>query len=875
MNGDSLFFDPRRHSEALALLAARKLDQGDYAAAFRYADRRCRLLKPDARDYLLRFEASRGAGCEDYAAQDLTRAIEIDPTDPLVKKFALRWGKAEQQRAAARDIVADAVADRDLLRAALALLFEHGAQILFRLARRDDTVSGWIAWRAGARLSARLHGAAAPMIQLTPDFVVAPDPDHWLASAPWSCAEIAAPDENGALRRLDFLLDGIAVESFVVRSPRQTGQAPPQEPSLGPGGSPALSVLIPVYEDFEATRACLEALVAEGSLIQTRKIVIDDASPNPRLGEWLDAHAATGAFELIRNEQNLGFAASINKALALCPQGDVLLLNADALPSPSCLDRLTAIARSGTDIGTVTPLSNNGEFTSFPAPNVANPLGAPQAVARLDDLAWRANGFKTVDLPNGVGFCLYVTRACLDAVGPLPEIYARGYYEDVEFCLRAREHGFRNVCAVGVYVGHAGARSFGGDKRRLVMRNLATLKRRFPAHALECAAFLKTDPLRPARAAIEALAPPPTEATLLVCVEGTSGLLAREEAQKQARAGVEAAPLLCQWSPTDNGVILRGVEGGGPRSLSFSLRDAGGLESLQTWLAAAHCRRIEIFDPLSLPKSLLKSVFRLRRPVDLVIGDFDWVFLSRLPAENPCREPAASGPCRACAAATATGEAYDLRARRLKGRRALLSRARGIRPLDRMSEVFARRLFGEAQVSPASGGPLRTEGRGAWGAKNGALRRIGEGALAIVAPAPCALADRLIVGLGRALARRGVARRIVVFGACVNDLAVMSPGAVFVAGEAGTQDYARLIRQYEVSVLMSPYRTRFFGRLDAASQEFGLPKAFFDWSFGRLPLDEGDLALDPRFCDAKAVDRIAAWLDPGGRGFKPVGSDPA
>ena len=82
---DASFFDPCRHGEALARLASEHLSRGDFAAAFRYADRRCRLFKAGAREYLLRSEASRRAGHADFAAQDLTRALEADPTDPLVK----------------------------------------------------------------------------------------------------------------------------------------------------------------------------------------------------------------------------------------------------------------------------------------------------------------------------------------------------------------------------------------------------------------------------------------------------------------------------------------------------------------------------------------------------------------------------------------------------------------------------------------------------------------------------------------------------------------------------------------------------------------------------------------------------------------------
>jgi hypothetical protein len=197
----------------------------------------------------------------------------------------------------------------------------------------------------------------------------------------------------------------------------------------------------------------------------------------------------------------------------------------------------------------------------------------------------------------------------------------------------------------------------------------------------------------------------------------------------------------------------------------------------------------------------------------------------------------------------------------MKRRRILLAETRKIRPLDRMSEVFARQIFGEDFVlrAPAPFAPTLA-------APPVAQPKKSEGALAIVAPEPSALADRMIVGLGRALARRGRATLLVVLGSCVDDLAAMAPGNVFVAGPVETEEYERLFRQYEVSALMSPYRTRFFGLLDSLSQLSGLPKAYFDWTFGKMPLANGDLALDPRLCDAKAAANVAAWLLGEGRG---------
>ena len=121
-----------------------------------------------------------------------------------------------------------------------------------------------------------------------------------------------------------------------------------------------------------------------------------------------------------------------------------------------------------------------------------------------------------IDLPSGVGFCLFITRECLDEVGLLSEAYSRGYFEDVDYCLRAREAGFRNVCATGIYVGHVGNRSFENEKRRLVIRNLAILNERFPDYERECPAFVEADPLKSARANLEERLGPERTVVLLL-----------------------------------------------------------------------------------------------------------------------------------------------------------------------------------------------------------------------------------------------------------------------------------------------------------------------------------------------------------------------
>src|SRR5262249_48798645 len=178
------------------------------------------------------------------------------------------------------------------------------------------------------------------------------------------------------------------------------------------------TVIVPVYGDFHATKACLQSLRRALKGSDARIIIVDDASPDPDIGGLLARLPTQKHLTLLHNASNIGFAAAVNRALSECRFGDVVLLNADTIVPPGFIDRLAAVARSAPDIGTVTPLSNNGEFTSFPLPNQSNPPGGAAMALALDRIAAKVNA-DVIDLPNGIGFCLYITRACLDAVGQL------------------------------------------------------------------------------------------------------------------------------------------------------------------------------------------------------------------------------------------------------------------------------------------------------------------------------------------------------------------------------------------------------------------------------------------------------------------------
>lgn len=273
----------------------------------------------------------------------------------------------------------------------------------------------------------------------------------------------------------------------------------------------SVCIIVPAYQAAAELSACLESLertLAPGTAV----FVADDASPDPAVAEVIAAAAARRHLALVqrRRTQNLGFVGNVNLALAETAPADVILLNSDTVALPGWYEALLRCAASDPRIGTITPWSNNAEICSFPDFCRAAPLPDANAAARLA-LALRQQGAPSYpELPTGVGFCLYVRRALLDAVGNFDQaLFGRGYGEENDLCLRAAAHGWRNVLCDDAYVAHRGGASFGPEGHRPGGENLRRLTARYPHYNAQVADFILRDPLAPLRArlrqALEAL----------------------------------------------------------------------------------------------------------------------------------------------------------------------------------------------------------------------------------------------------------------------------------------------------------------------------------------------------------------------------------
>jgi FkbM family methyltransferase len=263
-----------------------------------------------------------------------------------------------------------------------------------------------------------------------------------------------------------------------------------------------VSVILPVYRGIDMTRRCIEAAMP-GVLGMKDAVLlaINDASPEQGMQAMLESLVEIwpGRFEVLENPVNLGFVGTVNRGMAHLLSQDVVLLNSDVIVPDDWLRRLQVEAYSHPRIATVTPFSNNATVCSFPNFLEENPLAFNLDVHTIDAV-FRLSHLPCVSAPTGVGFCMYIRRACLDQIGYLnSEKFGRGYGEENDLCQRAIKAGWLNILSPNMYVFHEGGVSFSTDKQALIDRAMGVLDSLHPNYHADVQAFIQRDPLRLAR----------------------------------------------------------------------------------------------------------------------------------------------------------------------------------------------------------------------------------------------------------------------------------------------------------------------------------------------------------------------------------------
>lgn len=419
----------------------------------------------------------------------------------------------------------------------------------------------------------------------------------------------------------------------------------PMEPTSHP-----VDVIVPVYRGLADTRLCVESVLAAPVQVPYRLIVINDCSPEPEVTQWLRERAAgEPRIMLLENEENLGFVGTVNRGMALSQDNDVLLLNSDTEVANDWLDRIRNAAYGDRKIASVTPFSTNATICSYPRFCEDNPLPPGYDTARMDALCAATNPGAVVDVPTGVGFCMYIRRDSLKEVGLFDtKNFGKGYGEENDFCQRAIRSGWRNVHLLDTFVLHTGGVSFGDSKSPRERAAMDKLARLHPHYASDVHKFVQADPARPYRLALDLArirdASLPVIVTVLHDRAGGTVRHVRELAEY-----LEGKAVFLILTPSANkSVSLRMASAAEGFELAFKIEDQ--FEDLLNVLRQLHVSHVHYHHLLGHDRHVRDIPALLNVTYDFTAHDFYsyCTYITLTGEENRYQGEHAPGQCKCC-----------------------------------------------------------------------------------------------------------------------------------------------------------------------------------------------------------------------------------
>ncbi|MEA3445688.1 MAG: glycosyltransferase [Bacteroidota bacterium] len=201
--------------------------------------------------------------------------------------------------------------------------------------------------------------------------------------------------------------------------------------------NPLVSIIIPVFNQFPSTYRCIDSIKRYTTDIDFEIIIIDDFSTD----KTIEIKQVFTGVNIIRNNENIGFLRSCNKAAAQAKGKYIHLLNNDTSVHPGWLMPLVNLMESSEKIGVV------GSKLVYPDGKLQEAGG----IIWDDASGWNYGKFdnpenseynyvKEVDYVSGAS--LMVRKDLWQKLGGFDKKFIPAYFEDTDFAFKVRELGY-------------------------------------------------------------------------------------------------------------------------------------------------------------------------------------------------------------------------------------------------------------------------------------------------------------------------------------------------------------------------------------------------------------------------------------------------
>jgi glycosyltransferase involved in cell wall biosynthesis len=215
-----------------------------------------------------------------------------------------------------------------------------------------------------------------------------------------------------------------------------------------PPKPPLVSLIIPTRNGLSLLKTCVNSIIEKTTYPHYEIIIVDNGSDDPATLQFLDDLKNSGKATVIRDDSPFNYSALNNKAVKLAKGEIVGLLNNDLeVISPGWLSEMASHALRP-EIGAV------GAKLWYPN----NTLQHGGVIIGLGGVAGHAHKHLARGNPGYMGravliqnlsavtaACLVVRKSVYEEVHGLEEKKLTVAFNDVDFCLRLREKGYRNL----------------------------------------------------------------------------------------------------------------------------------------------------------------------------------------------------------------------------------------------------------------------------------------------------------------------------------------------------------------------------------------------------------------------------------------------
>ena len=240
-----------------------------------------------------------------------------------------------------------------------------------------------------------------------------------------------------------------------------------------------VSIIIVNYKDPSDTLDLLNCL-AEITYSNFETIIVDNGTDVDRTEQF---QSRLGGVKVYNTTENLGFAGGVNVGITKASGDYILLLNNDTIVESGFIEPMVETLNVHKEVGMLSPriLFHDGSNTIqyAGATNISSWLGRGKKIGfgRIDSLEFSQS--KETGLCNGA--CLMIRKNVIDDVGSFSEDYFM-YYEEHDFCLRAKRYGWKAFYVANSRIYHKQSRSMGREnplKQYYLSRNRILFMRRF------------------------------------------------------------------------------------------------------------------------------------------------------------------------------------------------------------------------------------------------------------------------------------------------------------------------------------------------------------------------------------------------------------